>query len=115
MHGDWAAALLRRRLWVRNDTAFKIRALAVACIIPIVLTQLGGIFQGILFPWHPVLMSIAFLGLMTEGVLAAVGFRALEGSARTSAIIHHAYIQLASILCIVLGFLAIYSNKVRKT
>ncbi|KAK2075833.1 hypothetical protein QBZ16_001574 [Prototheca wickerhamii] len=68
--------------------------------------KVSGVFSGVLFAWHPVLMSVGFLGLMTEGLLAAVRFRPLDGQARTSAIFHHAYLQIVSIT-------SIYKNKNR--
>lgn len=89
------------------------RSLALACCIILAASQLPGIFSGVLFAWHPVLMSAGFLGLMTEGILRAVAFRNLEGLQRVRAIQRHGWIQGAASACISLGFAAIYANKVR--
>ena len=112
MAGSVADHPLVRRLASSQDAVLKVRSLTAICIVSVLLTQISGVFSGVLFAWHPVLMSVGFLGLMTEGLLAAVRFRPLDGQARTSAIFHHAYLQIVSITCIFLGFLAIYKNKV---
>ncbi|KDD74305.1 hypothetical protein H632_c1416p1 [Helicosporidium sp. ATCC 50920] len=78
----------------------------VAVLVP-------ALWSGELFPWHPALMTVGFLGLMTRGILAAVSFRPLEGHPRVSAIQRHAWIQVMAVSCIVLGFWSIYANKSR--
>lgn len=79
----------------------------------LILQLLPGIYAGELFPWHPVLMGVGFLGFMCEGVLAAYKLRSTDGPPRVMAITNHMYVQLAATLSIILGFLAIYYNKVR--
>lgn len=88
------------------------RALALACCSILAASQLPGAFSGVLFAWHPLLMSAGFLGLMTEGILKAVAFRNLEGVQRVRAIQSHGWIQAGAAACITLGFAAIYANKV---
>ncbi len=89
-----------------------LRALGVGCCIVILATQSGGLLGGVLFPWHPLLMSAGFLGFMTEGISTALAFRHLEGGPRVRAIQRHGWVQVASTVCIALGFLVIYTNKV---
>ena len=50
-----------------------IHILVAACAVSIPVA----VFNGTLFSWHPTLMSIAFLGLMAEGVLTSISFRSL--------------------------------------
>ena len=52
-----------------------IHVLVVACAVSIPVA----VFNGTLFSWHPALMSIAYLGLMAEGVLTSISFRSLVG------------------------------------
>jgi Eukaryotic cytochrome b561 len=70
------------------------------------------IYNRSLFCWHPILITAGFVGLMSEGILLAVNFRQLEGQRRAAAIQVHAYVQLAALLSIALGFWAIWQNKV---
>ncbi|KAL6766195.1 hypothetical protein ACKKBG_A35060 [Auxenochlorella protothecoides x Auxenochlorella symbiontica] len=56
-------------------------------------------------------MSAGFLGFMTEGISTALAFRHLEGGPRVRAIQRHGWVQVASTVCIALGFLVIYTNK----
>jgi hypothetical protein len=53
-------------------------------------------------------------GFMTEGILAAVKFRNLDGGPRVLAIQNHGWIQVAATLSTALGFGAIYRNKALK-
>ena len=55
-----------------------IHVLVLACAVSIPIAT----FNGTLFSWHPTLMSIAFLGLMAEGVLTSISFRSLVGCIR---------------------------------
>jgi hypothetical protein len=48
-----------------------VHALAFACALSIPVA----IFNGTLFSWHPTLMALGFLGLMSEGVLTSILFR----------------------------------------
>ena len=52
-----------------------IHVLVVACAVSIPVA----VFNGTLFSWHPALMSIAYLGLMAEGVLTSISLRSLVG------------------------------------
>eukprot|EP00873_Tetraselmis_striata_P023085 jgi/Tetstr1/443349/TSEL_031364.t1 len=67
----------------------------------------------VLFAWHPLCMSLAFLALMTEGLLRAVDFRPLEKSARVAAIQRHGLVQGAALVLLAAGYYAIYLNKER--
>jgi cytochrome b-561 domain containing protein 2 len=80
-----------------------------------VVTLCASLFDSTLFSYHPTLMSVGFLGAMSEGVLTALKFRQLEGQQRMAAIQRHLYIQLAAAAAITAGFYAIYRNKVHTT
>ena len=71
------------------------------------------IYKGTLFCWHPICMTLGFVGLLVEGVVLAVNFRQLEGSRRVAAIQLHALLQGAAVLVVAGGFWAIWQNKVR--
>lgn len=58
------------------------------------------------------LCCCSLAGFMTEGILAAVKFRNLDGGPRVLGIQNHLWIQVASTVCVALGFLAIFWNKV---
>lgn len=81
-------------------------------IVITVATLCALLFDGTLFSYHPTLMSIGFLALMSEGVLTALKFRQLEGQQRVAAIQRHFYIQLVAALAVSAAFYAIYRNKV---
>jgi hypothetical protein len=89
-----------------------IQTLSVFVSLGMVLAMLPAIYKGDLFAWHPVFMTVGFLGFMCEGILAAYRFRGTEGAARVAAIENHLWIQVASTVCIALGFYSIYRNKV---
>ena len=94
------------------NSAAAAKSLSVACCLGLVLAVLPGVYRGELFAWHPLFMGVGLLGFMTEGLLAAVAFRPLEGGARVAAIQNHGLIQAASTLSAGLGFYAIWRNKV---
>ena len=71
------------------------------------------LYDSSLFSWHPLLMSVGFVLLMTQGLVAAVQFRALDGPPRVAAIQSHALMQLRALLCIAVAFGVIVYNKVR--
>lgn len=81
-------------------------------IIATVGTIVIALYNGTLFAWHPILMSLGFLGIMSEGVLTALKFRRLEGPPRAAAIQRHFWIQLLAVTAVAGGFWAIYQNKV---
>ena len=85
-----------------------IHAVVAVTVLSLVAMQ----YNGTLFSWHPVMMSIGTLGLMSEGVLTALKFRRLEGQQRVAAIQLHLYIQAAATVAVTLGFIAIARNKV---
>ena len=70
-------------------------------------------YNATLFCWHPIMMSLGFLGLMAEGILMAVNLRSVEGGHRVIAIQLHASVQALGIASIAIGFWAIWRNKVR--
>lgn len=70
------------------------------------------LFDNTLFAWHPVFMSIGYILFMAEGLISAVAFRNVEGQDRVKAIQSHALLQLRAVVCIILGFVVIYRNKV---
>ena len=77
------------------------------------LAVLPGVYAGELFAWHPLFMTLGFLGFMTEGILTAVRFRPNEGMARVVAISNHGLIQAGSAGCVGIGFYAIFRSKAR--
>lgn len=92
-----------------------LRALELAAhgtIIATVGTLAIALYNGTLFAWHPILMSIGFLGAMGEGAITALKFRAVEGPPRASAIMQHFWMQLLAVAAVSGGFWAIYQNKV---
>lgn len=99
-----AGQLADRHRLVRNGT----RALG-ACLA---VTMMGAFFRPtVLFAWHPTAMSLAYLAVMTDGLLRALEFRPLEKADRVAAVSVHAYVQLLGILGVAVGFVAIYYNK----
>ncbi|KAL6748955.1 cytochrome b-561-like protein [Haematococcus lacustris] len=92
-----------------------ITRLKIALHVSVVLMVLSlclSLFDNSLFCWHPVLMSAGYLLFMSEGIIAAIMFRHIDGHDRVHAIWGHAWLQLRSVLCIAAGFAAIYRNKV---
>lgn len=89
--------------------AVGVHALAGGLCLSVLVDQ----YNGTLFCWHPMLMTVGFLGCMAEGVLLAIDFRPLEGHRRVRAIQTHALVQLASAASIAVAFWAIWQNKVR--
>ena len=90
-----------------------IQSLSVGCCVGMALAVLPAAYQGERFAWHPLLLTLGFLGFMTEGIMVAVSFRPKEGMTRVNAITNHALIQAVATACLSLGFYAIYHNKVR--
>jgi len=88
------------------------QTLSILCCVSLVLTLLPQVYSGELFPWHPVLMAIGFMGFMCEGIVAAYKLRPTDGPPRVLALQQHMFVQIAATICIVLGFAAIYANKV---
>ena len=86
-----------------------VRCLAAALALSIALW----LWDGSRFSWHPTLMAAGFLGLMSEGVLAALHLRPIDaGPDRVRGIQRHALIQAAALACAAGGLYAIYTNKV---
>lgn len=71
------------------------------------------LYDGTLFGWHPLFMSLGFMLFMTEGLIGSVMFRQLDGPERVQAIWAHALMQGRAFVCILIGFVVIYQNKVR--
>lgn len=91
--------------------AHAVRGLAVV----LALTITAALWDGSRFGWHPTLMTIGFVGAMSEGVLAALQLRSIDpGPERLRGLQRHACIQAAALACAAGGFYAIYSNKVRR-
>jgi cytochrome b-561 domain-containing protein 2 len=81
----------------------------------VILTSLSiafTVFDGSLFAWHPLCMSIGYLLFMAEGLMSALGFRALDGPDRVAGIQSHALLQMRASLAIAIGFGVIFKNKV---
>ncbi len=90
-----------------------VRATATLAVVGSIISLWPSLMQpGNLFALHPSLMSIAYLGLMSEGVILAALFRHVDaGMDRVAAIRQHAMVQLASLASLLLGLLAIWKNK----
>ena len=43
-----------------------IQLLSVGCCVTMALAMLPSAYQGTLFAWHPLMLSLGFLGFMTE-------------------------------------------------
>jgi len=68
---------------------------------------------GTLFALHPALMTVGFGALFVEGVFAALALRSVAGKDRVPAIQYHMAVSGAAVLCVLVGFYAIYANKNR--
>ena len=90
-----------------------ISTVSILCTVALVLSLLPQVYAGELFPWHPILMGLGFLGFMCEGIIAAYRLRAIDGSNRVAALQNHMWVQVAATISIMLGFWAIYYNKAR--
>jgi hypothetical protein len=90
-----------------------VRTLAVSLTVSVAVDIFTGRHGFELFSWHPVCITLGFVGLMSEGILLGTAFRSLDGPERVQAIIRHALMQLAACITIAIGFWAIYRNKVR--
>ncbi|GLI61584.1 hypothetical protein VaNZ11_004000 [Volvox africanus] len=87
--------------------------LALHCVVACVALSIAFIlFDNTLFAWHPAFMSIGYVVFMTEGLIAAIHFRQIDGHERVKAIWSHALLQLRAVICIVIGFGVIYRNKI---
>ena len=99
--------------FVRRVALGSVHTLAVA--LPVSLTW--ELFDQSLFAWHPVLMSTGFLLMMAEGVMmarrqAAPGYAETHSEAeRDEDTLLHVALQVCAVLCVLLGFVAIYSNQ----
>lgn len=81
-------------------------------LVVVSLSIAFSLFDSTLFAWHPLFMSIGYLLFMAEGLISAVRFRHLDGPERVRAIQSHALWQLRAVLCVFIGFVIIYRNKV---
>jgi len=66
-----------------------------------------------LFAWHPIFMTLGYIGFMCEGVIVFFKSRAIEGVTRAGVLTNHMWLQLTSAIMVGIGFAAIYVNKVR--
>lgn len=90
-----------------------VRATATLAVAGSIVSLWPSIMSNNLFSLHPALMSVAYLGLMSEGVVLAALFRHVDaGADRVAAIRQHATVQSASLASLLLGFFAIWRNKV---
>lgn len=90
-----------------------VRATATLAVVGSIVSLWPSLTSNNLFALHPALMSIAYLGLMSEGVILAALFRHVDaGADRVAAIRQHAMVQLTSLASLLLGFLAIWKNKI---
>jgi cytochrome b-561 domain-containing protein 2 len=88
-----------------------VQSLSILCCVSIVVAVLPAAYARTLFAWHPIFMSIGYLGFMCEGIAVALRARDVDGNARVSRLMSHMWVQLSSIFCASLGFAAIYVNK----
>lgn len=89
-----------------------VQTLSIVCCVQLCLMLLPKLYSRALFPWHPLFMGIGFLGFMCEGILMAYKARSLDGAPRLAVLQQHMKLQIVSTVCVVLGFSAIYMNKV---
>lgn len=75
-------------------------------------TMTWNVFDGSLFSFHPIGMTLGTLFLMTVGILQAIHAREAFGDQRTDRLGRHMWIQIAAASAVCIGFLAIFSNKV---
>jgi hypothetical protein len=66
-----------------------------------------------LFAWHPIFMTLGYIGFMCEGIIVSFKSRAIEGVTRAGVLTNHMWLQLTSAIMVGIGFAAIYVNKVR--
>jgi cytochrome b-561 domain-containing protein 2 len=94
-----------------RDKQLRLVARVVAAFVSI--SFVAAFFRpSVLFSWHPAYMAIGYLLLMTEGLLRAAEFRPLEKLPRVHAIQRHGWVQGAALLLLIMGYAAIYLNKV---
>lgn len=85
-------------------------------VVSTVLTILFAFANGTLFVWHPILMSMAFLGLMAEGVLTALKVRRYgDGQTRVNKLSNHMHWQGAAWTVALCGAVVIITNKACST
>lgn len=87
------------------------QSLSILCCTFVVVSVLPSAYSGTLFAWHPIFMSIGYLIFMCEGISIAYRVRDLDGNSRVGLLTKHLWTQVASIMCVSLGFAAIYVNK----
>lgn len=66
---------------------------------------------GVLFAWHPALLSVGYLLAMAQATLAARRMR--EGRARAAVLRRHAWMQLAALCLVAAGMAAVALHKSR--
>ncbi|EFJ53321.1 hypothetical protein VOLCADRAFT_120257 [Volvox carteri f. nagariensis] len=101
-----ASRPLQQRIIGRLTLALHCTVACVALSIAFVL------FDNTLFAWHPAFMSIGYIVFMTEGLIAAIHFRQIDGPERVKAIWSHALLQLRAVICVIIGFGVIYRRKI---
>lgn len=87
------------------------QSLSILCCTFVVVSVLPSAYAGILFAWHPIFMSIGYLIFMCEGISIAYRARDVDGNSRVGLLSKHFWTQVAAIVCVSLGFAAIYINK----
>lgn len=87
------------------------QSLSILCCTFIVVSVLPSAYAGVLFAWHPTFMSVGYLIFMCEGISLAYRARDVDGSLRVGLLSKHLWTQVAAIVCVSLGFAAIYINK----
>ena len=63
------------------------------------------------FYWHPVCMTIGVAGFLSSGVWVSETARDMSGDERKAHFQRHGVIQLAGVVFLVVGFLAVHRNK----
>lgn len=87
------------------------QSLSIVLSVTIFVAVLPSAYAGVLFAWHPICMSIGYLGLMCEGISTACSARETDGVVRVQALWSHMWLQTSSTILTSLGFAAIYVNK----
>eukprot|EP01059_Diplonema_ambulator_P032750 TRINITY_DN6584_c0_g1_i2.p1 TRINITY_DN6584_c0_g1~~TRINITY_DN6584_c0_g1_i2.p1 ORF type:complete len:210 (+),score=41.08 TRINITY_DN6584_c0_g1_i2:589-1218(+) len=94
----------------------ELAAKAIKVLGPLSLVSLLGVVIGgsawlSPFYWHPVMMTVGYVILMSHGVLTATIAVNTMGDQRLQLLKKHMLVQILANLCVVGGLVAIYQNK----
>lgn len=90
-----------------------IQSASIVCCTFMFVCMLPSAYARELFAWHPIFMTLGYIGFMCEGIIVSFKSRAIEGVTRAGVLTNHMWLQLTSAIMVGIGFAAIYVNKVR--